>query len=238
MLGGYDRSVFLNCPYDSRYRPLFRATVYTVLECGFFPRSALEIEDSGEERLRKIKRIIRSCRYGIHDISRVQIDPRTGFPRLNMSLELGLFLGAQEYGSGAQKMKRSLILDTDPYRYQQFCSDIAGQDIRAHHDQPARLIACVRAMLATAVDGEARLPGEAKIRERYGHFRAEVAHLCGKLHVRPAELQFTELRSLALGWLMDNPCDGRRAGFFAAAGIASIDSAATAKSARRPTPST
>jgi hypothetical protein len=205
MVGGYDRSVFLNCPFDQRYRPLFRATVYTTLECGFFPRSALEVEDSGEERLRKIKRIIRSCRYGIHDISRIQLDPRTGFPRLNMSLELGLFLGAQEYGSGPQKQKRSLVLDTEQFRYQQFCSDIAGQDIRAHGDQPGRLIACVRAMLATALDGDARLPGEAKIRERYACFRAELPRLCGKLHVRTAEIQFVELRSLTMGWLLDNP---------------------------------
>ncbi len=62
-------------------------------------------------------------------------------------------------------------------------------------------------MLATALDGDARLPGEAKIRERYGEFRAELSQVCGKLHVRESELQFAELRSLALGWLMDHPLD-------------------------------
>ncbi|HEX2080054.1 MAG TPA: hypothetical protein VHG08_20210 [Longimicrobium sp.] len=80
-----------------------------------------------------------------------------------MPLELGLFLGAQEYGSGAQRRKRSLVLDTEPYRYQKLCSDIAGQDVRAHGDDPRRVIAAVRAMLSTALDGCARLPGEAKI---------------------------------------------------------------------------
>jgi hypothetical protein len=203
--GGYDRSVFINCPFDSRYAPLFRATVYTVLECGFFPRCSLEVEDSGEERLRKIKRIIRACRYGVHDISRVQLDPHTGFPRLNMSLELGLFLGAQEYGSGNQKHKRSLVLDAEPYRYQKFCSDIAGQDIRAHYNQAARLIGCVRAMLATALDGEARIPGEARIRERYARFRTELPDLCHSLGARLTELQFAELRFLVQSWLTDHP---------------------------------
>jgi hypothetical protein len=202
---GYDRSVFINCPFDSRYRPLFRATVFTVHDCGFTARSALEVEDSGEERIRKIKRIIRECRYGIHDISRVQSDPATGLPRFNMPLELGLFLGAQEYGDEEQRRKRSLVLDTEPYRYQKFCSDIAGQDIRSHRDQPTRVIAAVRAMLATALGGAARVPGEARIRARYSQFRAELPTLCHGLHVRPTEIQFVEMRTLIQEWLDTHP---------------------------------
>lgn len=122
-----------------------------------------------------------------------------------MSLELGLFLGAQEFGSGAQKRKRSLILDAEPYRYRNFCSDIAGQDIRAHQNQPARIIGAVRAMLATALDGQARLPGEAKIRERYALFRKQFPGFCRGLHLRASELQFVELRSLILTWLSQHP---------------------------------
>jgi hypothetical protein len=203
--GGYDRNVFINCPFDSRYRPHFRAIVFTVQQCGFYPRCALEVEDGGEERIRRIKRIIRECRYGIHDISRIQIDPSTGFPRLNMSLELGLFLGAQEFGSGAQKRKRSLILDAELYRYQKFCSDLAGQDIRAHHNQPAQIIGAVRAMLATALDGETRVPGATRIRERYSQFREELPTLCRNLAVKPSELQFVEYRCLVQNWIADSP---------------------------------
>lgn len=202
--GGYDHSVFINCPFDSRYKPLFHATVFTVEDCGFRARCALEVKDSGEERIRKIKRIIRECRYGIHDISRVQLDSATGLPRFNMPLELGLFLGAQEYGDAEQSRKRSLILDAEPYRYQKFCSDIAGQDIRYHNEQPSRLVAAVRAMLATAV-GIARLPGETKIRERFSRFRKGLPELCRELHVKPGELQFTELRSLLESWMFQNP---------------------------------
>jgi hypothetical protein len=201
----YERSVFVNCPFDAAYRPLFHALVFAIHDCGFVARCALEAEDSGEERIRKIKRIIRECRYGVHDISRVQLDAASGLPRFNMPLELGLFLGAQEYGSGAQRHKRSLVLDTEPYRYQKFCSDIAGQDIRAHGDQPARAIAAVRAMLSTALNGCARLPGEAKICERYALFRAELPAICRRMHVRAAELQFMELRFLLRDWLTTNP---------------------------------
>jgi hypothetical protein len=201
----YEWSVFLNCPFDSTYRPLFDALVFAVHDCGFEARCALEAEDSGETRMRKIKRLIGECEYGIHDISRVQLDVIDGLPRFNVPLELGLFLGAQEYGSGAQKRKRSLILDAEPDRYQRFCSDIAGHDIRAHGDQPARVIAAVRAMLSTALEGRARLPGESRIRRRYAQFRAELPFICRRIHLRPAELQFVEFRFLLRDWLSTHP---------------------------------
>jgi integrase len=35
------------------------------------------------------------CRYAIHDISRVKIDPNIGLPRFNMILELAIYLGVK-----------------------------------------------------------------------------------------------------------------------------------------------
>lgn len=202
---GYDRNVFINCPFDDGYRRIFHAIVYTVHECGFTARCSLEVEDGGEERIRRVKRLIRECRYGVHDISRVDLDKRTGLPRFNMPLELGLFLGAQEYGDELQARKRSLILDAEPYRYREFCSDIAGQDVRAHRNDPGRAMAAVRALLATSSDRRAWLPGEKRIRERYRRFREELPAFCGKLHVRRSEMQFIELRSMIQIWLDRNP---------------------------------
>jgi hypothetical protein len=163
------------------------------------------VEDSGEERIRKIKRIIRECRFGIHDISRVQPDAATGLPRFNMPLELGMFLGAQEFGSGDQKRKRSLVLDTEQYRYQKFCSDIAGQDIRAHNEDPSRLIAAVRAMLSTALGGRAKLPGPAKIYDRYNRFRGDLPAISQKMHARVSELEFPEFQVIVEEWLYSHP---------------------------------
>jgi hypothetical protein len=205
MTDGYDRNVFINCPFDDQYQPLLHAIVFAVLDCGFFARSALEVDDGGEVRIHKIKQIIRECRIGIHDISRVELDPVNGLPRCNMPLELGLFLGAQAFGSGKQREKRALILDSERWRYQTFCSDIAGQDIRAHGNDPARAIAAVRAMLATASGGIARIPGPATIFERYVSFNAELPALCRALFVRPSDLQFVELRSLMAAWLQRHP---------------------------------
>jgi hypothetical protein len=201
----YANSVFINCPFDARYTKLFRAIVFTVQDCGFVARCALEAEDGGEERIRKIKRIIRECRYGVHDISRVQLDAKWQLPRFNMPLELGLFLGAQEYGGDEQKAKRSLVLDTVPYRYQKFCSDIAGQDIRAHGNQPQRAVAAVRAMLATALGGAERVPGPRRIVERYHAFIDELPIMCERLDLRADELQFVELRWLMQFWIDGHP---------------------------------
>lgn len=184
---------------------MFHALVFTIHQCGFWARCALEMEDSGEERIRKIKRIIRECRYGIHDISRVELDAANRLPRFNMPLELGLFLGAQEYGSGEQVLKRSLVLDAERYRYQKFCSDIAGQDIRAHEDDPAKLVAAVRAMLSTALEGRARLPGPSRIHDRFSRFTADLPKISRGIHVDVPELQFVELRLLVEAWLTTHP---------------------------------
>lgn len=195
----------MNCPFDAEYRHLLYALVFTIHECGFWARCALETEDSGEERIRKIKRIIRECRYGVHDISRVELDEMNHLPRFNMPLELGLFMGAQEYGGGNQARKRSLVLDAERYRYQKFCSDIAGQDIRAHEGQPAHLIAAVRAMLSTTLDGTGQIPGPTIIHGRFARFRRELRALSRRLHVRVSELQFVEYRAMVIEWLARNP---------------------------------
>jgi hypothetical protein len=50
--------------------------------------------------------------------------------------KLGLFLGAKTFGRRGSRAKVCLILDRQKYRYQKFCSDIAGQDIEAHDGKP------------------------------------------------------------------------------------------------------
>src|SRR5438874_1321601 len=121
-LDEYGKNVFINCPFDSAYKPLFEAVVFSVFNCGFRARCALEIDDASEVRIEKIFRIIAECRLGIHDISRTDASPATKLPRFNMPLELGMFLSAKRFGNKVQKLKTCLILDSTPYRYQQFIS--------------------------------------------------------------------------------------------------------------------
>jgi hypothetical protein len=127
---GFEQSVFLNCPYDKEYRPFLRALTFTVLECGFVPRLASDEDDSGVARVEKIKTLIPSCRFSVHDISRMEPLASGDLPRFNMPFELGLDLGCRFYGGGALATKRCLILERDPHRYKAVLSDISGNDIR------------------------------------------------------------------------------------------------------------
>ncbi|MDX1921225.1 MAG: hypothetical protein SFU25_10895 [Candidatus Caenarcaniphilales bacterium] len=45
--------VFINCPFDTNYKELFYALLFTILDLGFIPRCSLESEDGGEHRLDK-----------------------------------------------------------------------------------------------------------------------------------------------------------------------------------------
>jgi hypothetical protein len=83
-----ERSVFINCPFDSDYRPLFRAACFTLMSCGYQPRCALDFSDSGIIRFTEIVTMIAACDRSIHDISRVELDQQSSLPRFNMPLEL------------------------------------------------------------------------------------------------------------------------------------------------------
>jgi hypothetical protein len=191
----------VNCPFDTQYQRLFHALVFTIHECGFWARCALEVENSGEERIRKIKRIIRECRYGIHDISRVELDTVNHLPRFNMPLELGIFMGAKEFGSREQKRKAAVILDSEQYRYQRFLSDIAGQDIRAHAGQVFGAIAHVRNFLGSHSPSSRTLPGPERIALQYSAFRNDLPHLCAALHLNPAALVFLDFTRVVAGYV-------------------------------------
>ncbi|HEX6088341.1 MAG TPA: hypothetical protein VF266_27670 [Thermoanaerobaculia bacterium] len=201
-----DRHVFINCPFDRRYRPLQRALLFAVHDCGFQARSALEVEDSGEARVQKIVRIIGESALGIHDISRVELDGTSNLPRFNMPLELGLFLGAKAYGGDEQRGKRALILDSEPYRYQKYCSDIAGQDIQAHGNKPHVAIELVRNWLSTtrAAQGTV-IPSGSVIAKRYRLYQAKLPALCTKLHLDPRRLTFLDDIALVNSWLKEYP---------------------------------
>ena len=200
----YNESVFINCPFDPQYKALFDALVFAVTDCGFIARCALEDGNSGVVRVQKILRLIRECRIGIHDISRVEASPSSKLPRFNMPLELGMFLGAVEYGTGKQRRKTCLVLDKLPYRYQKFISDIGGQDIQAHGGKVAGVIKAVRDYLANLQPGFV-IPGPADIFKRYQAFRAKLPTICAGANVKMAELTFKDRRTFVTTWLANNP---------------------------------
>lgn len=200
----YENSVFINCPFDNKYLPIFRAIVFAVQDCGFIARSAQEADDSSQVRISKIMDVMRSSKYGIHDISRIELDRGTRYPRFNMPLELGIFLGAKEFGDRQQREKACLVLDSNARRYQAFMSDIAGQDIRAHENSPAGAVAAIREFFSTKRGG-VLLPGPATMIKRYESFAGYLPRAARRHHLRVRELKFFELRELVLGFLRANP---------------------------------
>ncbi len=199
-----DTSIFFNCPFDANYKPIFEALVFAAFDCGYVARCALEIDDGGEVRVEKIIRMIKSCRLGVHDISRTELDPDNHLPRFNMPFELGLFVGAARFGPPAQKRKLCLILDRDRYRFQKFISDIAGQDIYAHGDEPEEAIKSLRKWLS-ALNGQTTLPGGMSIVKRYRSFRLQLPDILAELEIEPEEATFSDYANFVESWLDDQP---------------------------------
>jgi len=193
--------VFINCPFSDDYRDHFRAIVYTVVRSGFTPRCARERDDAGEVRYEKICRIIKDCSFGIHDISKTEPDTGTGLPRFNMPFELGLFLGATKFGSRSIKGKAALILDREPYRYQAFLSDIAGQDVHTHGGKIGRLIEEIATWLRDH-GNRSNVPGGRAIATEFERFSAALAAICATKDIEPAELTFLDYWTLASEWIV------------------------------------
>lgn len=139
----FEKNVFINCPFDKDYIFLIRPLIYTLIYLGLIPKLSQTISSS-TIRINEIKKLIKNCKYGIHDLSRSKALNAGDLPRFNMPYELGLDIGAMEYGTGKLRTKKILILETEKYYYQKILSDIAGQDIENHNDDPYTLITKVR----------------------------------------------------------------------------------------------
>lgn len=197
----YADQVFLNVPFDARYAKLLQALVFAVHDCGLVARCALEKDDGSQVRMDKLYQIIRDCRLGIHDLSRTTLDTKHRLPRFNMPFELGVFLGARHYGSTAQRRKSCLILDRDRYRYQIFCSDISGQDIRAHGNEVSQALTAVRNWLQATLPSSRKLPGPSALAARYVEFRRQLPFMCERETLQQTELTFLDYRKLVAAWI-------------------------------------
>jgi len=200
----YDRQVFLNCPFDDDYYPLLRAAVFTIQACGFTARIALENTGSESVRLDRLVRMIGQCGLGIHDLSRVRLTSPTDLPRFNMPFECGVFYGARRFGAQAQRRKRFLLLDQEPFQYQKTMSDVAGLDPRAHGNDPEKLIACIRDFLAEGLDP---MPmGPTRISALYREFLLALPSLTANAEVTLAEIEplsaFNDWYLFASRWLL------------------------------------
>jgi hypothetical protein len=122
-------AVFLNIPYDQKFRSLYLAYIAGLVHLGFVPRATLGLP-GGTRRLDKILAEIQGCRYSIHDLSRVGLDrnpPAT--PRFNMPFELGLAVAWERSNPTKHNW---FVFEAKAYRVQKSLSDLNGTDPQIH----------------------------------------------------------------------------------------------------------
>lgn len=184
----YEKNVFINCPFDYKYSKLFQVIIFTIHSVGLRPRCALETI-TGENRINKIIRIISESKYGIHDISRTELDKANNLPRFNMPLELGIDLGGKKLGHSFDD-KKILILDIEPYRFQKFISDIGGYDPRPHGNRKVEVIQIVSDWLRGELDNP-EIPNGKQIYDDYRNFEIDYKEIKKNLPKRPSFLDFS-----------------------------------------------
>lgn len=118
---------------------------------------------------------------------------------------LGFSLGRSGTVSASSVRKLCLILDREPYRYQKYCSDIAGQDIRSHGGEPQQAVRIVRDWLRNATAGSnVVIPSGSVMVERYEAFQRALPLMCERLQLKRDELIFNDYTTLAAEWLKVN----------------------------------
>lgn len=136
-------NVFVNCPFDNQYFPLLKSLLFTIIYIGLDPKIS-ETTDSGRVRLEGILNLMSISQYSIHDISRMDAIKRREYPRFNMPFECGMDFGLKMSNEALYSEKRFLILEKEPHRYQKVLSDISGNDIKTHSNEPEKIVKAVR----------------------------------------------------------------------------------------------
>ncbi len=124
-------NAFLNVPYDRRYERLYLAFIAGLSAFGLAPRATVELAGS-QRRLERIVRLLRSCRYSFHDLSRVSLDrspPPT--PRFNMPFELGLAVSPRQ-----SRAHEWFVFEERRHRLVKSLSDLNGTDPHIHDGKP------------------------------------------------------------------------------------------------------
>jgi hypothetical protein len=123
------KAVFLNIPYDEEFHGLYIAYIVGLFQLDLVPHLASEIS-GGDRRLNKIFQLIQTCRYSIHDLSRVELSSLpSAVPRFNMPLELGMTITWQILYPDQHTW---FPCESERHRLQRSASDLNGTDAYIH----------------------------------------------------------------------------------------------------------
>ena len=164
----FDRSVFVNCPFDDRFAGLLEAMLFCLVSFELEPRLANERQEAGENRLEKILGMIRESKYSIHDLSLCKADKAGDLFRMNMPFEYGADFGCRYSSVERASEKRFLVFERDPYDLKRALSDTAGQDVEFHRNDVSMIIEKTRNFFR--VELELVVAGAAKLELDYATF--------------------------------------------------------------------
>jgi len=127
-LSPLSRTVFLNVPFDLKYRPLFFSLIAGLTALGCEPHCVLEVPSAGRNRLDRICELIEACSASIHDLSRITLSGALRVPCFNMPFELGL-----AYATARRQPHSFFVFEQESHRLQASLSDLNGLDPYIHH---------------------------------------------------------------------------------------------------------
>ncbi len=123
-------SAFLNVPYDSEFESVYLAYIAGLAAFGLKARTTLEIP-GGARRLDRIFQLIQTCRYSLHDLSRVELNVRRpATPRFNMPFELGLAVACERMSRKGTHLW--FVFESTRRRIYKSLSDLGGTDEHVH----------------------------------------------------------------------------------------------------------
>jgi hypothetical protein len=207
----FEKSIFINCPFDDEYKPLLRVIIFTCAYCDFIPKVA-ETKDSATTRISIIIALLKASQYSIHDLCRMESKKEGELARFNMPFELGIEYGIRQCDSVQAKEKKAIIIDIDPYRYKKAISDISGSDIHSYGDnptmQPQELNKIIRDWLWTILNPK-RPPQYQVIWGQFTEFLADLERsLETELNGEKADingLPTSEFIELTISWVKVRP---------------------------------
>lgn len=197
---GPNRLIFINCPFDSDHSPIFEAIVFAISACGYEPRCASELLDSGHNRLTKIIDLLDRCDFSLHDISRTELNSH-GLPRFNMPFELGLALGLK-HSKRTRAAPKLLVLERESDRYLEYLSDFRGCDPVAHDRDPTIAIGRVRDWLSC--HQRILLTGPNHVKSCFARFRVDLPRICAEAGWDRDRMAFRDLTHTIRYWLAAN----------------------------------
>ena len=113
-------------------------------------------------------------------------------------------MGAKRFGGRRQKTKSCLIFDKEKYRYMEFISDISGQDIKAHGNDPATVIRKIRSWLNT-FNSLQPIAGATAIIRKYEQYRLDWPRILPTLNLDENDVEYSDRTQIIEEWISLNP---------------------------------